>query len=129
MLSPTAASTAVGMRSIRAMTAAPSAMSRMLGSRAKPSPSPTTPMRRYIATNASNPARPQTTLCSRRTGMPRSDARSAFSALACSAMPVALHLKKLASAMSTSGTTITTRTSLPSNTAPEIENVAWKNGG
>ena len=58
---------------------------------------PSTPMRRNIATNARKPARPHTTLCSRRTGMPSSDARSAFSASARSATPIAENRKNATS--------------------------------
>ena len=73
----------------------------------------------YIAMNASSAARPHTTLCSRRTGMPSSDARSAFSALALQRDTGRAEPEEAASAMSTIGTTMITSTSLPSNTAPD----------
>ena len=51
---------------------------------------PSTPARRNTATNASTRRDAHTTVCSRFTGTPSSDARSALSALARTAMPTAL---------------------------------------
>ena len=98
---------------MRPMTAAPSAASSTLGSSACVTDAPITPLRRKSVTYASTPTIAHSTLCSRRTGIPSSAARSALSAVARSAVPTAEKRKKPTSAASTIGTTMSTRISLP----------------
>ncbi len=79
---------------------------------------PSTPARRNTATNASTAAADHTTVCSRFTGTPSSDARSALSALARTAMPTALTRSASASSAMTIGVTISAITALPSKITP-----------
>ena len=71
----------VGSRSIRPMTAAASARTRIVGPSTLPIGSPTIPARRKMATVASTVATTHTIVWSRFTGTPSSAARSEFSAL------------------------------------------------
>ena len=74
--------------SIRAMTAAASTKMSTLNPSEPSVGTPTTDARRKIANDASSPAIIHATVWTRPTGMPSSDARSAFSADARSAMPM-----------------------------------------
>ena len=72
--------------------------------------------------NAISEATDQTSVCSRLTGTPSSDARSALSALALIATPTLLQRRNTASPMSASGATIIAMRSLASKTTVPIEN-------
>ncbi len=95
---PIPAKSAVGMLSIRAMTAAVSAKRSTFGPRDPSLGTPTRAVRRKMVSPASPPAITQATVCTRFTGMPSSDARSAFSADARSAIPIRVYRRKAARA-------------------------------
>jgi hypothetical protein len=115
---PTAAAAIVGSLVKRPNTAAARACSRKVGDSTCPIGSPTAPARRNMARKARTDATVHTTVCSRRTGMPSVDARSARSAAPTMAMPTIERLKNAASATSTAGTTSMVSTSLALKIVP-----------
>jgi hypothetical protein len=119
--SATAAITIVGSRSIPPITAAASARNRIAGPSTVPSGRLPMPARRKTARNASTAAIAQTSVSSRRTGMPSSDARSAFSAVPRTAAPTRVR-RNNASRAQTTGTVIATITSLPPKWTVPIAN-------
>ena len=78
---------------------------------------------------ASSEATDQTSVCSRLTGTPSNDARSALSALARIATPTLLNRRNNARPMSASGATIIAIRSLASKTTVPIENSRWNGAG
>ncbi len=111
-----AAPHATGSDSIRAMIAAASAGSRIAGPVPAVGGVPTNgPFRRNVRV-ASPPPTAHTRRWMRRTGIPSSRARSAFSAAARIAMPAAERFRNQASAATTIGTTARIRRWLPSMT-------------
>ena len=112
----TAATTMVGIRSMRPMAAAASVGSSRGRPRALPMGSPMTPARRMRATVASREATAQTTMLTRLTGTPRSEARSELSAQARTATPMWVRLRNQAKATIATGTAAMASRSLPWNT-------------
>ena len=113
---------------IRPSTSAASARSRTPIESAPNTGRPMMPARRKMAMNAMSAATDHTRVCSRLTGMPRSAARSALSALALIAMPTLLMRKNIARPSSVKGATIMAITSFASNTTVPIVS-SMSNGG
>jgi hypothetical protein len=115
------ATTAIGRRSMPAITAVASPNSRIAGPTKPDSGRPISGARRKIPMAESTPARHQTMVETRLTGMPSSEARAAFSAAARTAMPRSVNWKKAANApMSAATTRIVTMWSPENTTMPKV---------
>ena len=109
------ASIARGRLSMRASTAAASAGSSRPGPLVKPDPDPISGAASMADSAERTAATAQTTVDSRRTGMPSSIARSALAALARIPTPTALRRRNSVMSASTTGTTTSTWTWAPLN--------------
>ena len=126
--SATAFAAIAGRFVMRPSTSAARARSRTPTDSAEAIGNPTMPARRKMAMNAKSAEMLQTTVWSRFTGTPRSEARSALSALARIATPKLLFRRKIASAINATGATTTAIMSLALNTTVPISTSA-SNGG
>lgn len=108
---PTAAAVMLAKRSIRPMTTAARAWTRIVAGRTLPIGIPTEPARRNMARKASTLAIAHTTVWRRFTGTPSIAARSARSAAPRIATPTLERRRNSASATSAAGTRIRVRTS------------------
>ena len=128
--SPTAATNATGIDSMRATTAAASAGSSTAGPAIAEGVAPRNGARSTKVRAASAPARTHTTVVRLRTGTPSSRARSVFSAAARIAVPASEPRRNQASAPTTSGTTAATSrwsplmTTGPSSKLVEVSGVS-----
>ncbi|MCO5316814.1 MAG: hypothetical protein M9942_00080 [Microthrixaceae bacterium] len=109
-----AAAKATGMDSMRAMIAAARAGSSSAGPRVTDGAMPRLGARSTSVSAANRPASAQTSVVSRRTGMPSRRARSVFSAAARMPWPARLRCMNHARAPTTTGTTARGNRSLPS---------------